>query len=318
MLISALRSGSRLIGRWWFGPAPDWPRVRARAVAGTRFSRAPGEVTATTGQLGGVPSEILTPRGAPADAAVLYLHGSGFVIGAPQMVRTLTGAIAAAMRTTVYALDYRLAPEHPHPAAVDDTMAAYRALLAQGIPPERIAVAGDSAGGTLTLDLALRLRDEGLPAPAILGLICPVLDYSADSEAFHCDPSREPLLTPDLMVQFMDAYLPGVPESRRRALSPLYRDITGLPPIVLHSAGDDLLAGDARRLAALAAKSGAPLRHREYRGLWHVFHAMPMKPAREAVADFAAALTPALYGHRTGYRRADSPDERPAIARPDR
>lgn len=302
MLISLLRTGSRLIGAWWFGPAPDWPRVRARAVAGTRSARAPRGVAVTTGELGGVPAEVLTARDAPDDTAILYLHGSGFVIGAPQMVRTLTGALAAAMNTTVYALDYRLAPEHPHPAAIDDTVAAYLALLEKGIRPDHIAVVGDSAGGTLAVDLALRLRDEQLPFPAVLGMICPVLDLSSDSSAFHCDGRREPLLTADLMRQFFDAYLPDVPQSRRRELSPLYRDITGLPPIVLHSGADDILAGDARRFADHAARTGAPLRHREYRNLWHVFHAMPMRPAREAVDDLAAALGSTLRGPRTDYR----------------
>ncbi|MFE3101242.1 alpha/beta hydrolase [Nocardia tengchongensis] len=293
---------SRLVGHWWFGPAPEWDRVRSRVGAGTTFARAPRGVAVSTGQLGGVPVETLTPRSAPADAAVLYLHGSGYVIGMPRMVRTLTGALAAAMGTKVHALDYRLAPEHPHPAAIDDTLAAYRALLAQGIPAERIAVVGDSAGGGLALDLAMRLRDKHWPQPAILGLICPVLDLTANSSAFHCDPSREPLLNPPLMAQFMDAYLPGVPEDARRDRSPLYRDITDLPPIVMHSAADDLLAGDARRFADLAAKSAAPLRHREYPGLWHVFHAMPMRVAHEAVADLATMLCDRLYGHHLGHR----------------
>ncbi|MEU1208115.1 alpha/beta hydrolase [Nocardia sp. NPDC005825] len=293
---------SRLIGHWMFGPAPDWNRVRARVGASTAFARAPRAVAVTAGRLGGVPVETLTPSGAPADAAVLYLHGSGYVIGNSSMVRPLTGALAAAMGTTVHSLDYRLAPEHPHPAPIEDTVAAYRALVAQGIPAERIAVVGDSAGGGLALDLAMRLRDEDQPQPAILGLICPVLDMSASSSAFHCDPSREPLLNPPLMAQFMDAYLPGVPEQERQARSPLYRDITGLAPIVMHSSGDDLLAGDAREFAALAAKVAAPLRHREFPHLWHVFHVLPMRVAREAVDDLATMLSDRLFGHHLGHR----------------
>lgn len=301
MLISLCRFEARVAGAWWFRPAPDWPRVRARAVASTKSARAPRGVSVTSDELGGVPTEVLTAD-TPGDTAVLYLHGSGFVIGAPQIVRPLTGALAAAMATKVYALDYRLAPEHPYPAAVEDTVAAYLALLERGVRPDRLAVVGDSAGGTLAVDLALRLRDEQLPCPAVIGMICPVLDLSAASSAFRADGRREPLLTADLMRQFYDAYLPGVPESRRRELSPLYRDITGLPPIVLHSAADDILAGDARRFADHAAKTGAPLRHREYRGMWHVFHAMPMKPARDAVHDLAAALGSTLHGPRTDYR----------------
>ncbi|MEU0543626.1 alpha/beta hydrolase [Nocardia sp. NPDC005978] len=296
-----LRSTSRLIGRWWFDAAPDWDRVRRREAAGTRFARAPRGVRVTAGELGGRPAEILTPAGAPADAAVLYLHGGGFTMGTPQMLRPITGLLAATMGTTVYALDYRLAPEHVYPAAIDDAVAAYRALLERGIPAERIAVAGDSAGGDLTIEVGLRVRDAQLPAPAVLGAICPVLDFSDGSAAFDCDPSREPLLSPEVIAQFTDAYLPGVTQERRREISPAYRDITGLPPIVLHSATDDPLAGDARRFADRAAKTGAPLRHSEYRGLWHVFHALPMPQAREAVRDLAGMLAERIYG-RSGYR----------------
>ncbi|MFC9998752.1 alpha/beta hydrolase [Nocardia sp. NPDC127526] len=300
--IPLMRWATRVVGWWSFGPIPDWRRARKRMNAGTRYARPPRGVRVEAGSLGGVPAEILTPPGAAADAAVLYLHGGGFAVGAPPMERPTAGAIAAAMWTTVYTLDYRLAPEFPYPAAIDDAVAAYRALLDRGIPAGRIAVAGDSAGGTLTLDLALRARDEGLPAPAVLGLICPALDLSADSLAFRCDPSREPLLSPELIREFTDAYLPGMPQDRRRAVSPLYRDITGLPPIVLQSAGDDPLAGDARRFAELAAKTGAPLRHHEYRGLWHVFHAWPMAPARAAIREMSAALAEGIYGHHTGQR----------------
>ncbi|MGX1806682.1 alpha/beta hydrolase [Nocardia sp. NPDC055321] len=296
-----LRSTSRLIGRWIFGAAPDWVRVRRREAAATRFARAPRGVRITAGTLGGRPAEILTPAGAPADAAVLYLHGGGFTMGSPRMLRPITGLLAETMGTVVYALDYRLAPEHLYPAAIDDATTAYRDLLARGIPAERIAVAGDSAGGDLTIELGLRVRDAGLPAPAVLGSICPVLDFSAGSAAFDCDPSREPLLSPRVIAQFTDAYLPGVSQTRRRELSPLYRDITGLPPIVLHSATDDPLGGDARRFAELAAKAGAPLRHSEYRGLWHVFHALPMPQARAAVRELGALLAEQVYG-RSGYR----------------
>ncbi|MRH86690.1 alpha/beta hydrolase fold domain-containing protein [Nocardia sp. SYP-A9097] len=302
MLISLTRLMARAVGAWWFGAAPDWVEVRRRATLSTKSSSAPRAVTVTQDQLAGLPVEILTPPAAPADAAVLYLHGGGFVMGSPKMMRPLTGPLALDMNTTVYALDYRLAPEYTHPAPIDDAEAAYRALLARGIPAERIAVAGDSAGGGLTLELGLRIRDAGLPAPAVLGMICPLIDFSPDSMAFHGGPTREPLLTPKVIAKCLDGYLPGVPADERRAISPIYQDITGLPPMVLHSATDDPLSGDGRRLADKAAKAGVPLRHREYRKLWHVFHAMPMKPARAAVGDMAAMLAEGIYGHRTGYR----------------
>ncbi|WP_169814741.1 alpha/beta hydrolase [Nocardia crassostreae] len=300
--LPVMRFGARLTSRIGFGAAPDWARVRQRMDASTRFARVPRGVAITADELGGRPVEILTPRDAPADAAVLYLHGGGFTVGSPQMARPYSGAIAAAMGTALYSLDYRLAPEHPYPAAIDDAVAAYRALLDRGIPAGRIAVAGDSAGGTLTLDLALRARDEGLPAPAVLGLICPATDFTSDSRSYRADTSREPLLTAELIAQFTETYLPGMSQEQRRAVSPVYRDITALPPMVLQTAGDDPLAADARRFAELAAKSGAPLRHREFRGVWHVFHAWPIAPAREAIRDLSAALSEGIYGHRTGYR----------------
>ncbi|MGW5108996.1 alpha/beta hydrolase [Nocardia sp. NPDC004123] len=293
-----------VVSRWWFGPAPDWPTVRARIDAGTTYARAPRGVAVRTGRLGGLPVEVLKPRAAPPDAAVLYLHGGGYALGTPRMARTLAGALAAAMDTTVHVLDYRLAPEHPYPAAIEDTVAAYRALVDAGIPAERIAVVGDSAGGGLAVDLALQLRGDPLPQPAILGLICPMLDLTSNSSAFQGITNRDAVLTPSLLAGLIDAYLPGVPESERRDRSPLYRDIAGVAPIVMHSAGDDLLSGDARRFAAHAAEFGVPLRHREFRGLWHVFHSMPIGVAEAAVEDFAAALSECIYGRAGALDRA--------------
>ncbi|MEV6276388.1 alpha/beta hydrolase [Nocardia sp. NPDC051832] len=280
---------------WLFAGGADWPAVRSRMAVGGPLAGPPRGVRVVHSELDGVPCEILTPPGGTTDTALLYLHGGGFAIGSAQTHRSLTGHLAVAMNATVYALNYRLAPENPYPAANDDCLAAYRALLARGIPAARIVVAGDSAGGALSLDLALRASAQGLPGPAALGLICPVLDLSAESSVFTGPADREPLLTAALMRRFLDAYLPDMSQRVRRELSPLHRELAGLPPIVLQTAEDDPLHGDALRLADRLRDSVVPLGFRSYPGLWHAFHAVPMMSARARAAldELAAALTAA-------------------------
>lgn len=270
----------------------DWPIVRRRMGRGETLFRPPREVSVTVDELAGVPTETITYAGPPRATTLLYLHGGVFVTGAPQTHRPIATYLARAMRATVHVLDYRLAPEHPYPAANDDVFTAYAGLIDRGVRPEDIAVVGDSAGGGLALDLAMRARDRQLPQPAVLGLICPFPDWSPDSAAFGSRYPREPMLSANLLARGSDAYLPNTSAQQRRALSPLHRDLTGLPPIVLQSAGDDPLADDAHRLAELARRSDISLRHHHYPGLWHVFHSMPtlFAPARQALDELATAL----------------------------
>lgn len=291
-----LRLVIRLVRRGVFAAGASWPQVRRRLTPGEPVLRAPHGVTVEHGDLDGVRTEILRPAGGASDSALLYLHGGGFACGAPRGFRALAGRLAQVMGATAYVIDYRLAPEHPYPAGIDDCERAYRALLAAGFAADRIAVAGDSAGGGHALELAMRMRDEQLPAPAAIGLISPFVDWTAESSAFRADGRREPILSAGLIARCGDAYLADRSEQERREVSPLYRDLAGLPSIVLDAGADDILVGDARRLAEYAAAAGVPVRYREHPGLWHVFHLTPhlLAQAERAVVGFGGALAERL------------------------
>jgi acetyl esterase/lipase len=221
---------------------------------------APG-VQVRPGELGGRPVETLVPTDAAPGRTVLYLHGGGFTVGSPATHRALATHLAAATGATVHLLDYRLAPEHPFPAALDDAYAAYRALLDRGAEPGRTALAGDSAGGWLALSLALRLRDQGDPLPAVLGLISPWLDLDA------ARADSDPMLQPGWLRQCAAGYGPGA------TAAPLAADLAGLPPLVVQVGSEEVLLDDAVALARRARAAGVPVDLRRLDGLWHVAHA---------------------------------------------
>jgi acetyl esterase/lipase len=220
------------------------------------------------GELGGRPTEVVAPRhGGVGD--VLYLHGGGFTIGSARTHRALATHLAAASGATVHVLDYRLAPEHPFPAALDDAVAAYRELLDGGADPARTALAGDSAGGWLALAAALRLRDGVTPLPAVLGLVSPWLDLQGTE--WPADRS-DAMLRPSWLRRCATGFAPaadlGAPE-----LAPLAKDLGGLPPMVVHVGSEEILLPDAVRLAVNARAAGVPVELRRWDGLWHVAHA---------------------------------------------
>jgi acetyl esterase/lipase len=259
--------------QWTFTPHPDWDRVRRRLEKVTAWPGAPRTVRVEHTTLGGVAAELLVPPVINADTTVLYLHGGGFTVGSPRTHRALAGRLAVAMKASTYVLDYRLAPEHPWPAAEQDAVAAYRALLARGIPADRIAVAGDSAGGGLALTVAITARDAGIPAPAVLGLICPGLDISQTALNALPTTSKDIVLSPPLVRSFLTAYTNGF-DGLRPSGSPLHAALAGLPPIVIDTASNDLIVSQSRELAARARAAGVTVHYTEHRGLWHVFHAL--------------------------------------------
>lgn len=252
-------------------------------------SKLPAGVIAEASSLGAVPVELIAPRDLPSDRVILFLHGGGYASGSARGYRGLAGALAVASGLRVVVADYRLAPEHPFPAALDDALDVYRALLGQG---GAIAVAGDSAGGGLTLALAQRIRDMSLPAPAALGLICPWLDLAVDRAATR-PPAKDPLIIPSLIAEWCTFYA-GTHDAREPGISPVYGNLASLPPIVMHSAGDDPLAVDADKLERELAlqSSGGLLIHRRFTKRWHDFHLQVgfLADADDAVALFGAQL----------------------------
>lgn len=272
------------------------PRVslatRRRLVdALTRVGRAPRGTRCERSPLGGVPCERAVPPGASSDRIVLYLHGGGYALGSARAYRGFAARLAAVVGAEAVVPDYRLSPEHPYPAALDDVIAVYRGLLDAGQDPASIIVVGDSAGGGLTLALVASLRARDIELPRALGLICPWLDLAADMARTRV-AGRDPLIIPSVVTEWVEPYLGGR-EASDPFISPVLGDLAGLPPIVVHSAGDDPLAVDVDVLVAgVGACRGGVIEHTRYPRLWHVFHLQTgvLAAADRAVSDLGAAL----------------------------
>ncbi|MFZ6049604.1 alpha/beta hydrolase [Pseudomonas sp. CR3202] len=247
---------------------------------------APRGLLRDTGCLAGRPCEWHRPQGG-SHVVLLYLHGGAFITGSPATHRAITASLAKRAGVAVCALDYRLAPEHPFPAARDDAVTAYRELLEAGFPASRIVIGGDSAGGNLTLLTALEIKRQKLPRPA--GLICfsPVTDLSGT--AHHCPPAGDPLIHPAWVDQAMTLYCPSGLDRRDPALSPLFADLAGLAPMLVQVAEDEVLRDDSLRLATRVRAAGGWVRLERYPGLWHVFqtHTGVLRTADEALASAA-------------------------------
>ena len=234
-----------------------------------RITRAPRGVDYRDCTIGGVAGESAIASGAtPPERAVLYLHGGGYCVGAPAASRVITGNLALRCAARVFAAGYRLAPEHPMPAAVDDAVAAYRGLLDEGHEPAATVVAGDSAGGGLAVATALRLRELGLPQPAALVLFSPWGDLRLS--ALGTPPKGEVVITRAWLEACAAHYLAGHSADDPLA-SPIGADLRDLPPTLIQVGKDELLLSDARRLTAALMAAGVAVDLQEYPRRWHVF-----------------------------------------------
>ena len=290
---AALRPGMSLVGRWALSPRIGWVAMRRRVDAVGRFPGPPRGTEITPRVIGGVPCEELRTPGAADDARMLYLHGGGYVVGSPRSHRSLIGRMAAGFGAPALAVDYRLSPEHPHPAALQDVRAVWDALTGAGLSADRIAVAGDSAGGGLALALALSLRDDGRALPGAIGLISPWLDLAADTGAARAPAPHDVLLNRGLLRAFAGAHLAGGASPHDPLVSPLHADLAGLPPLVVHTTDAELIRADGRALAGRARAAGVPVTCEELPGLWHDAHmtaALLAEPGGGAPLRMAGAL----------------------------
>jgi phosphinothricin tripeptide acetyl hydrolase len=219
----------------------------------------------------GVPSEWLTVRGESARAAILYLHGGGYCIGSPRSHRHLAAAIAAAADASALLPDYRLAPEHPFPAAVDDAVAAYRWLLDRNVAPARIVIAGDSAGGGLTVATLLALRDGGLPKPAAGVCISPWVDLTCSLPSHTSRKAVDPIVTREAVGKMAVAYL-GATAPTTPLASPLYAELRALPPLLIQVGDDEVLLDDSVQLAERARAAGVDVTLEVWPQMIHVWH----------------------------------------------
>ncbi|HEX5528509.1 MAG TPA: alpha/beta hydrolase [Methylomirabilota bacterium] len=231
------------------------------------------------------PAEWLRPPGAVAGRVVLYLHGGGYVIGSPRSHRHLAAAIAAAAQASGLLLDYRLAPEHPFPGAVDDATAAYRWLLEQGVAPAHIVIGGDSAGGGLTVATLLALRDAGLPMPAGGVCISPWVDLTFSGASYRTRAAVDPIVTRPGIDEMARAYLGATP-ARTPLASPLFADLRGLPPLLIHVGSDEVLLDDAVQLADRAKAAGVDATLEVWDRMIHVWHwFLPMLDEAQSAVD---------------------------------
>jgi monoterpene epsilon-lactone hydrolase len=214
--------------------------------------------------------QSLTP-GARTDRTLLYLHGGAFVIGSPEDYRSLTAELGRAAGMRCLSLDYRLAPEHPFPAGVDDAVAAYRALLEGGTPPAHIAIAGDSAGGGLTLSLLVAARAAGLPMPGAAVLISPWVDLACTGYSMTAKRHVDPSLQRADLLSMAARYLDGRPSALPLA-SPLHADLQGLPPLLVQVGTAEILLSDALRLAEVAADADVRVTLNVWPDMIHVWH----------------------------------------------
>ena len=244
-------------------------------------------VEATTS--GGVPGEFVVAPGADAAKVVLYFHGGGYVMGSPEGHRAFTSRLSQATGARVLSMDYRLAPEHPFPAAVQDGIFAYQALIESGYAPGNVAIAGDSAGGGLTFATLLSIKDRGLPMPSCAVGLSPWTDLTMSGPSIMGRADIDPLLTGMAVQWFANQYV-----TREQApdpfASPLFGDLTGFPPLLIQVGTLEILYDDSSRFAEAAVKAGVQCTFEPYEGQIHVFQALaPHLPeTAQAVASIGA------------------------------
>jgi monoterpene epsilon-lactone hydrolase len=212
----------------------------------------PADVTVTAATLGDVPTAEITVDGIEALHVVLYFHGGVYVMGDAALAADLASQVGRRTDAKVISVDYRLAPEHPYPAAVDDALAAYEALLQDGVAPSDIVFAGESAGGGLAIATLVNARDHGLPLPAAALVMSPMTDLTLAGTSMETRREVDPLLSPEALQARITDYTAGQ-DAALGLISPLFADLSGLPPLIIQAGTHEVLLDDAVRLAQQAA-----------------------------------------------------------------
>ncbi len=233
-----------------------------------------------------LPAKWAVPETLIEGKAVLYTHGGSYVSGSPETHIPIICRLAEKSHFAVLAYDYRLAPEHPYPAALEDAVAAFDYLLAEGYTEKDIVVCGDSAGGGLTLALVMKLRELGRPLPAAVCVISPWTDLTESSDSHYSRAAADPMISSEELREAAALYA-GAENLKHPYLSPLFGEYAGFPPTLIQVGGDEVLLDDSRRLAERMQAQGAEVHIDLYEGLWHVFHMFDIPEAYEAVEKIA-------------------------------
>lgn len=285
----------RVTVKWRLGLEPDINAVRKQIGKVNRS--APAQIPGTTrlsSDCKAVACEWLIPENFLRNRVLLYIHGGAFVASSPDLYANMVAPWCKALRARALMVDYRLSPEHPYPAASDDCLSAYRWLLEQGFQPEDIVIAGDSAGGNLTMSTLLRLKKESLPLPSCAVLLSPFLDFTLSGRSALINAKRDPFFTPNFAMGIRTHYAP--PELHLDPLvSPLMGDFKDLPPMLFQVGSTEMIRDDSVRAAAKAHENGVPVQLDVWQGLPHVFQTIGALPQAEVAAKrivtFAAEHT---------------------------
>jgi monoterpene epsilon-lactone hydrolase len=270
---------------------PDFDAARFRRSLDRDMGRNPAAagVDISSVEQDGIRGEWNIPAGQPAEQTILYCHGGGYLFGSPLAYRSFTTQLAKRAGARVFVLDYRLAPEHPFPAAADDALAAYRWLL-ESRDPHQIVLAGDSAGAGLCLSLMWQIKDAGLPMPASAMLLSPYADLSATGASLDANSRSCAMFTGDSIRRAAATYLAGA-DAKNPCASPLFADYAGFPPLLIYVSDNEVLRDDGIRVAEKAAKAGVQTELQVWRGQPHVWPLfVPRLPEAVIVVDEMAAF----------------------------
>jgi acetyl esterase/lipase len=266
--------------------------VRARLAAFARYIPGPSPRTlVVAAEMAGVRTQSTVTAAFEHNRHILYLHGGAYVFGSPELYRDFVWRIAKRARAKVVFIDYRLAPEFPFPAALEDATAVYRALVASGVDPRRIAIAGDSAGGGLAFATLLKLRDDGLPMPAAAVALSPWTDLALNGPSVATNAEADPIYEIGAAREFAGYYLAGA-DPRTPYASPLYGDLAGLPPSLIQVGSDEAQLDDSVRMAERLRAAGCEVDLKIWPHMphaWQLF-ARLLPEARQAIEEIGEFL----------------------------
>lgn len=270
-------------------------RKHLETIARSLLVKAIG-VSVEPSEMAGIEVDWLRPKDAREDKVLFYLHGGAYVIGSRRTHRQLVSHIAREAGVTAVIPEYRLAPENPFPAAIDDAVAVYRALLESGFKPENIVISGDSAGGGLSVATLLALRHAGDPLPAAAVLLSPFLDVTASGESATTRADQDPWFNVSDMAVVARYYCPDETKWRDPLISPVFANVSGLPPMMIQVGNDEILLSDSTRLAEKLEAAGVDVEIEIWPDMWHVFPMFvgKMPEARRAVKKIGRYIDKAI------------------------
>lgn len=265
----------------------EFERAGQDILARSETRRLPENMVVAPIMIGNMRAEWFHTLGAPEEEAIIYFHGGAYMAGSIESNRVLAVDFAQATGRNVLSFEYRLAPEHPHPAALEDGLAAYTYALGLGLRPQNIAFVGDSAGGGLEIVTALKARDSGLPVPAAIVALSPWTDLTLRGESYTKNEDIDPLLERKKLVRAVMYYAYGQ-SLTDPYISPLYASFQNFPPALIHVGAHELLLSDARGLAGVMRRDGVDVLLEEWADMWHVWHVFDIPESHKAMREIAA------------------------------